>query len=363
MPVKPTILSTWSTDGGTRLEPSAGEKAVGYSVSDQPPARWWNFKFGNLFDWINFLNAPVGTGSTAPIDAQGGTGNAAGLIGRGGATGGNGVEGHAGGIGFGGRFLGAAASVSAVEGLAATGSNGGGGRFFAAGSGDGIRANGELTGDGVVGLSGTVSGYGAKVEGRGTNSSLRMIPQTLDPTGPNASGDTYVNSTTGKLRSYNGQEWERHRPQVTVFQASDVEIISNTTAQTPYVFTYSIKANTLVVGSVIDILVFGTVLGSANGGNVTFDLQIAGGTIGIFGPVTLSDFPFLWKVRLLITSIGSSGDFSISEDMEYFTRTIFNAKGNAINTTIANLIDFQVTMTVAGAGNSIQLQGFKVDIS
>ncbi len=37
MPEKPAILSTWATDGGTRLEPSAGEKAAGYLVDDQPP--------------------------------------------------------------------------------------------------------------------------------------------------------------------------------------------------------------------------------------------------------------------------------------------------------------------------------------
>jgi hypothetical protein len=51
MATKPTTHATWATTGGTRLEPSAGQKAAGWTVNTRPPARWENWLRGNSADW------------------------------------------------------------------------------------------------------------------------------------------------------------------------------------------------------------------------------------------------------------------------------------------------------------------------
>lgn len=53
---KPGTLPTWATDGGTTLEPSAGEKAAGFSASQKPPARWFNWWMNNVYQWTSYLN-------------------------------------------------------------------------------------------------------------------------------------------------------------------------------------------------------------------------------------------------------------------------------------------------------------------
>lgn len=53
---KPATLPVWATDGGTTLEPSAGEKAAGWGASDKPPARWMNWWQNNVYAWAQYLN-------------------------------------------------------------------------------------------------------------------------------------------------------------------------------------------------------------------------------------------------------------------------------------------------------------------
>lgn len=53
---KPVSVVSWATTGGTRLEPTAPEKAAGWSAGERPPAKWFNFLFGLLGDWTTYLN-------------------------------------------------------------------------------------------------------------------------------------------------------------------------------------------------------------------------------------------------------------------------------------------------------------------
>ena len=72
MPEKPTTLPRWADSGGDIVEPSSGKKDVGWEVDEQPPAQWFNWLFNLLYTWIQYLNAPVGTGSGAGLSATGG---------------------------------------------------------------------------------------------------------------------------------------------------------------------------------------------------------------------------------------------------------------------------------------------------
>lgn len=170
MAEKPTTLPLWSTTGGTTVEPSGGQKAAGFAVSTKPPARWVNWLFNNLYTWIQYLNAPVGTGAGYGLSATGGSTSGGGLRGIGGAPNGNGVVGvgtgtgsgvnaAGGATGAGGTFFGGATSGHGVVG-AATNGNSRGGDFTGQGSGAGANANGGATGVGLQGTGGATSGTG-----------------------------------------------------------------------------------------------------------------------------------------------------------------------------------------------------------
>lgn len=55
MATKPTTLPTWATTGGTTVEPTAGQKAAGFAVGTRPPARWVNWLFKTIYDWLVYL--------------------------------------------------------------------------------------------------------------------------------------------------------------------------------------------------------------------------------------------------------------------------------------------------------------------
>ena len=193
MPVeKPAILSTWATDGGTRLEPSAGEKAAGYVVDDQPPARWWNFKFGNLFDWLQYVDDPKGTGAGAAIDGTGGDTNGTGLIGRGGVTNGKGVEGLGSGSGDGVKGTGGTTNGPGVRGTGGA-TNGTGVQGVGTGVGSGVPGTGGSGGAGVRGTGGTANQVGVAGIGTGTASGVTGTGGNTDGTGVTGLGGA-VNS-------------------------------------------------------------------------------------------------------------------------------------------------------------------------
>jgi hypothetical protein len=54
---QPTDSATWATDGGTRVEPSAGEKADGFTPGARTPARKANWIVGVVADWAAWLES------------------------------------------------------------------------------------------------------------------------------------------------------------------------------------------------------------------------------------------------------------------------------------------------------------------
>lgn len=225
MAEKPTTLPQWSTTGGTTLDPGSAKKASGWTVDEKPPARWWNWLLNLIYQWIQYLDTPVGTGAGAGIAATGGSTDGAGLKGTGGATNGNGVEGVSVGTGSGVKGtglvggkgvhgVGTGASVNAgvygenaaINGVGvygiATGTSGAKGVFGIADTsgGVGVRAN---CGDGFAAFyAGGGTGHAMYLEGDTTSpavAAMRWVPQDAQPTGPNAVGDMYV-TTAGVLK-------------------------------------------------------------------------------------------------------------------------------------------------------------------
>jgi hypothetical protein len=53
---RPTKLPQWATNAGRTLEPSLGEKQVGWEVAKKPPARFMNWLQNNTYEWLQYLN-------------------------------------------------------------------------------------------------------------------------------------------------------------------------------------------------------------------------------------------------------------------------------------------------------------------
>lgn len=61
---KPASVVSWATTGGTRLQPTAPEKAAGFAVGERVPARFLNWLYGVLGDWTTYLNGLEGEALT-----------------------------------------------------------------------------------------------------------------------------------------------------------------------------------------------------------------------------------------------------------------------------------------------------------
>jgi len=183
MATKPTTLPQWATTG-TVTEPSAGKKALGW-IAEKPPFAYLNWILNLVYQWIQYLDAPVGTGSNPGFSATGGPTNGTGLKGTGGGTTGLGVHGVAAANGAG--VCGEATAGSGVTGTCTTGVGVVG---VSTGSGNGVEA-------GSIG-----TGYALHVSGDMTSpvkAAIHIAAQDTQPTGPNAIGDIYM-TTAGVLK-------------------------------------------------------------------------------------------------------------------------------------------------------------------
>ena len=167
MAEKPTDLPEWATTGGTTLEPSAGEKAAGWTASTRPPARWMNWLLNLIYKWVQYLNAPVGTGAGAGMAATGGSTSGPGFQGTGGAPNGAGQVGQGTGTGAGGSFVGGASSGTGCSGTGG-GPNGHGQVGQGTGTGSGGAFTGGANGPGVQASAGGGNNDGVRGVGAGT---------------------------------------------------------------------------------------------------------------------------------------------------------------------------------------------------
>lgn len=53
---KPATLPTWDTNATNVATPSAGALSDGFVAGDRPPAKWWNWLFYWITQWIAYQN-------------------------------------------------------------------------------------------------------------------------------------------------------------------------------------------------------------------------------------------------------------------------------------------------------------------
>lgn len=59
MTTKPTVLPRWATDAGRTLEPTSGEKDMGWQAGYKPPARKMNWLHNLGYQWVDWLHETV----------------------------------------------------------------------------------------------------------------------------------------------------------------------------------------------------------------------------------------------------------------------------------------------------------------
>ena len=68
---KPSTLPVWATTAGTTVAPSGGQQAAGFAVGTKPPARWVNWLFNWICQWLAYLSGGSFTpGITATAVAE-----------------------------------------------------------------------------------------------------------------------------------------------------------------------------------------------------------------------------------------------------------------------------------------------------
>lgn len=178
------------------MEPAGGQKAAGFAVSTRPPARWVNWLLNNLYTWMQYLNAPVGTGAGEGIAAEGGSTSGSGLKGTGGAPNGKGVEGVGTGSGAGvyakGSVAGTGYALRAIAGHAdgpgievESGADATACIYAHGGGSDALIYALAAAGTGPAVYASHTAGRGLVVSGDTTsplNAPLRIIPQNALPT-------------------------------------------------------------------------------------------------------------------------------------------------------------------------------------
>lgn len=290
MATKPSSLPVWATTGGTTTTPSGGQQAAGFAINTKPPAKWVNWLFNLIYQWIQYIDNPVGVGAGAGFSATGGaTGN--GLEGTGGGTSGNGVKGNS------------ATASSAVNGV-----NTGTGRGVSGTGGTGaagVRGNGGASGGtGVEAVS--TSGYGLTISGDATSpakAAMNIATQDTEASSP-AQGDVQMVNT--KLEVYNGTEFDK--PVVQSHSQTATSTSAATTALTAFGEKYTIPANTLKVGSTIRIRALLGCNNDGGGGNVFFELRLGSVTVAQSSEVPVfASQTHLLEAVISIRSLGAAG--------------------------------------------------------
>lgn len=317
MPEKPTTLPQWGTDVGATVEPSAAEKGTGWVVSTKPPARFFNWILNLIYQWIQYLNAPVGTGAGAAIDGTGGSTSGPGLKGTGGAPNGYGLHGQGTGTGYGAYGKGGA--TDAEGGFFEADSGGDGNGCFARGYGIGSGFYGVASGTGVGGyflaagsgpglVASSATGHGAKVSADSTSpakASLNVGPQNAVASSPE-SGDLQILSTTKGIVTYDGSEHYHYPVRRHTILADESETVGAASAE--YATSkFTIPSETLRAGSVMRARIAGTVSAAAAGAQL--DLILNDGSTSMQATLSIDNTGAFWMdVQATFRSVGAAGE-------------------------------------------------------
>lgn len=400
MPVKPTTLPEWATSA-TVVEPSLSQKQTGWVAGSRPPAPWENWRAENVYNWIQYVDDPVGTGTGPAFDCTGGATDGPGIIGRGGGTNGagmeaygvgtgNGITADADGTGHGGYFTNSDSTARAVEavsvaggqavkgsggsygcwgigssygisGQGASATNGGGGLFQGTGTGPGVRGEGDTSGPGVLGDSSGGAGYGVVANAdtsSPTRSAFRMVPQDADP-GTAEQGDVYVHNVSGLPQFYDGNGWRRGI--VNVYAA-----VSNTdtlTSSGNYAQTFVIPKDSLRVGSVIRIRAM--VLCTAYSSGTATQRLLLNGNVLCSGSIADNGHKVIFESDVTIRSLGASGKFAAWGKAVEGVASAFVQAQDQDNITVDTTsgIVVKVQWQTGGTGVTMKLVNFTIDIS
>jgi hypothetical protein len=392
MAEKPSTLPVWATNPGTTVTPSGGQQAAGFAAGTKPPARWVNWILNLIYGWIQYLDAPTGTGSAAGLKGTGGSTDGPGLWGVGGATNGRGVLGQGTGSGTGVRGEGGATGIG-VRGVGGATSGNGGNFTSQAGNSNGITATGDGTGSGIIGTGGTASGTGGHTvggapngngfEGEATGSgtgvwghspsgygviaesdttspakaALRIVPQDTDPSSPTA-GATYLNSG-GLMSVYDGSNWLRLPSKVKASTPLEASLAS--TAAHAFAAKYTIPANMLKAGSSLRVRAHTYMSSTAGGGTLNLQLKIGGVRIAETGATAVGS---LSSTVLDYVGVPSSANGIVNSFM--FMATVSGtggdiASGSTLDFTTSQ--DLEVWYTLSNASDQVTLSMLDVEIA
>ena len=176
-------------------------------------------------------------------------------------------------------------------------------------------------------------------------------------------------SVVGSLPSYAREDHVHNGPCLLYADASlpSGNTIANTTATTAFASSYTIPANTLAAGMVLELDLCGNYgLYAASAGTITIAIKIGSTNVVTFGPFTLAG-AFAsngWGLDavMFVTSIGASGTIEVQGRAEFATlgTTGVDVSANTSPFTIDTTTNHAVTVTwqfsVANSGNTTQLR-------
>jgi len=145
--------------------------------------------------------------------------------------------------------------------------------------------------------------------------------------------------------------------------------VTNTTTRTSFGLTYTLPANYLTLGKHVRCRLFGGYAAQNN----TQSFQLAAWLNGIGGaagdgasPTTSTSGRFFLEIEFIVTATGASGTvdwggYFYFEAATGVTTTVMGNNSAALNTTIANTVDFSCQWTAASASNSANMRGGTIE--
>ena len=407
MPTKPVSLPVWNTDATNRTTPSGGKQAAGFSLNEAPSSSFQNWWQNLVYQWVNYLNAPLGVATTPALTATAGTGagsvalrleagDASSIplycLAQGAAAGlaplvagfpGTSAIFATGQTGLPGALF---CNVAVGPGAWATTANPGSTGFYGtgvAGSSGGMFVGNGINiatlvalaiGAGAGGMSSSVAGlYGNGVGVSGVRAAvetsspvrgaLALDPQIL-PSAP-VKGNVWIDTATGFLRHYDGTRKRGLMYEAIISGPSTT--LSNFTAYTTFsTGAFTIPANLLEVGSIIEVE-WGVAGSFATTGNNFFmRVEFGGQAVGQDASLTATSgsgvgFNNRGKTQIQLKTVGATATSRGVQDHSSQIHTV--SAGNyaadnmhtSVNSTGALSLNLRAAFSAANANNTAQL--------
>lgn len=282
MAVKPSTLPVWNSGAANRVTPSGGKQAQGFTLNEQPSSSFQNWYQNLVYQWCQYLDAPVGVTTTPAMTFTAGTGvasvaglflagdnNSIPLVSTAGGVSGGSLSGFQFGFpgaaaciltGVGGLPAIIAANVAVGPGLWGTTANPGSVGVYGTGvtgaSGGLFAGNGQNIATLLADVTSVAPGAGMAAGALGstvaaffkqygsTRGTINLAAQT-SPSAP-TTGDVWIDSADNLLAYYNGTSKLKPETAVVKVHAAQSSLVSNTAAS----ITFTNVALVVPAGSV-----------------------------------------------------------------------------------------------------------------